>query len=863
MADSVVRLRIDSQEYDAKLKNATSALTRYFDTVRQGGGTLTQLDEGVMDAVKSFGNMETKANSTKSRLNELTHAFTEMSMQYKKLTDEERATPLGAEMSRSLDTLRDRIVSTKSDLDSINQSLGNTTGSGSDAGGMLDALASKFTINIDALKLFDIGLKAAKGALDIAKDAFMSSESNVDEWGRTVASCESLYKSFLNSINTGDISGFLSNIDQIVTAARAAYDELDRLGTMKTIQGPQISAQETENQRLRGMIMTGKFIAPYDGRRVVDSKGQPLVPGQQLTPGQIRYFEGQLTKGMNTLVTLTGNEIKQTGRAIDAVYNRQAKEIGIGLKEFRKGTSSMAEFDKRIKGYERYQKFENAHTSLQKRYNPNTQDYYTVSVRDQTKNPDQQYAKWGVFRVDGEDYNNLVNLIKQRDQQASQSYSMQMQAYRTINRAEGITVRNIMNGGSGGTGRGSGSGKNAPETPAQKAANDVAKAEKGYADTINSAQLKLTEQMIKSEDYDKQVLNGQQKLADAYLAAYNATGDEKYLNSFRETAERVLEMQGVVDANAQAQKDAAEAAKKLAEEEKAAAAQIARMDLYNSYSGAGMSAFIGDRQKALGSAEYGSDEYNDIYSNIVDATTLSNLIKVAIQDGVDLSSTGIDTKALWERIVSGDNIEDADWESLVAKINEKLEEMDLAPIKLDVDTGNVVADANKFDKTWKAAASSIQQVGRAISSIEDPAAKIAGTVAQAIANIALGYAQAQKVAAETEGPWGWIAFAATGLATMLSTISAIHNATGYAEGGIIKGNSYSGDNIPADTFVNAGELVLNRSQQGALAEQLTESNSGGMVAGSPYVTGETIFLGLSNYLRRNGYGELITTRARR
>lgn len=862
MADSVVRLRIDSQEYDAKLKNATSALTRYFDTVRQGGGTLTQLDEGVMDAVKSFGNMETKANSTKSRLSELTHAFTEMSMQYKQLTDEERATPLGAEMSRSLDTLRDRIVSAKSDLDSINQSLNNTTGSGNDAGGMLDALTSKFTINIDALKLFDIGLKAAKGALDVAKDAFMSSESNVDEWGRTIAASESVYKSFLNSINTGDISGFLNNINEIIIAARAAYDELDRLGTMKTIQAPQISGQQTENERLRNMIMTGRYIAPTDGHRVVDSKGQPLVPGQQLTPGQIRYFEGQLTKGMNTLVTLTGNEIKQTGRAIDAVYNRQAKEIGIGLKEFRKGTSSMAEFDKRIEGYNNYVKWDSEQkTKIAK--NGGGQAIFGADL--DSRNPYRQYKQWGVFRVDGEDYNNLVNLIKQRDQQVSQSYSMQGQAYRTINRAEGITVRNIMNGGGGGTGRGGvGGGKNTPETPEQKAANDVAKAEKGYADTINSAQLKLAEQMIKSEDYDKQVLNGQQKLADAYLAAYNATGDEKYLNSFRETAERVLEMQGVVDANAQAQKDAAEAAKQLAEAEKAAAAQIARMDLYNSYSSAGMSAFIGDRQKALGSAEYGSDEYSDIYSNIVDANTLSNLVKVAIQDGVDLASTGIDAKELWERIVSGDNIEDADWESLVAKINEKLEEMDLAPIKLDVDTGNVVADAKKFDKTWKAAASSIQQVGRAISSIEDPAAKIAGTVAQAIANIALGYSQAMTMVKETGGPWGWIAFAATGLATMLSTISAIHNATGYAEGGIIKGNSYSGDNIPADTFVNAGELVLNRSQQGALAGALQEAdNSGGMVAGSPYVTGETIFLGLSNYLRRNGYGELITTRARR
>lgn len=859
MADSVVRLRIDSQEYDAKLKNATSALTRYFDTVRQGGGTLTQLDEGVMDAVKSFGNMETKANSTKSRLNELTHAFTEMSMQYKQLTDEERAAPLGVEMSRSLDTLRDRIVSTKSDLDSINQSLNNTTGSGNDAGGMLDALTSKFTINIDALKLFDIGLKAAKSSLDVAKDAFMSSESNVDEWGRTIAASESVYKSFLNSINTGDISGFLNNINEIIIAARAAYDELDRLGTMKTIQAPQISGQQTENERLRNMIMTGRYIAPTDGHRVVDSKGQPLVPGQQLTPGQIRYFEGQLTKGMNTLVTLTGNEIKQTGRAIDAVYNRQAKEIGIGLKEFRKGTSSMAEFDKRIEGYNNYVKWDSEQkTKIAK--NGGGQTIFGADL--DSRNPYRQYKQWGVFRVDGEDYNNLVNLIKQRDQQVSQSYSMQGQAYRTINRAEGITVRNIMNGGGGGTGRGGGGGGTGKETPAQKAANDVAKAEKGYADTINSAQLKLAEQMIKSEDYDKQVLNGQQKLADAYLAAYNATGDEKYLNSFRETAERVLEMQGVVDANAQAQKDAAEAAKQLAEAEKAAAAQIARMDLYNSYSSAGMSAFIGDRQKALGSAEYGSDEYSDIYSNIVDANTLSNLVKVAIQDGVDLASTGIDTKELWERIVSGDNIEDADWESLVAKINEKLEEMDLAPIKLNVDTGDIVKDANNFDKVWKKAANSVQQVGRAISLIEDPAAKVMGTIAQAVASIALGAAEAIRNYKSSGLGWDWVAFAASATATMISTISAVHNATGYAEGGIIKGNSYSGDNIPADTFVNAGELVLNRSQQGALAEQLTESGGGGMIAGSPYVTGETIFLGLNNYLRRNGYGELITTRAR-
>lgn len=41
----------------------------------------------------------------------------------------------------------------------------------------------------------------------------------------------------------------------------------------------------------------------------------------------------------------------------------------------------------------------------------------------------------------------------------------------------------------------------------------------------------------------------------------------------------------------------------------------------------------------------------------------------------------------------------------------------------------------------------------------------------------------------------------------------------YANGGIVPGKSYSGDNVPA--YVNSGELILNRAQQGNLARQLT------------------------------------------
>ena len=284
-------------------------------------------------------------------------------------------------------------------------------------------------------------------ALKVAKDAFGASERSVDEWGRTMESCKSLYEGFLHALNTGDISGYLSNINEIVSAARRAYDEMDRLGTMRTIQAPRVSAQQTENDRIRSMIMTGRYIAPTDGRRAA------MANGTLLTPAQIKTLERQLQNGMNNMVKLVGNEVKQAGRAIDAVYIRQAQELNMGVKEFRKGTSSMAEFDKRMAGYDRYVEWDKqARIEFAKQGGRG-------GVNFDKSNPYAQYKSWGVFRVDGEKFNNLVQLIQQRDQQASQLYATTAQSFKAINRAEGITVSKIMKGGGGGKGgRGGGGG---------------------------------------------------------------------------------------------------------------------------------------------------------------------------------------------------------------------------------------------------------------------------------------------------------------------------------------------------------------------------------------------------------------------
>jgi hypothetical protein len=176
--------------------------------------------------------------------------------------------------------------------------------------------------------------------------------------------------------------------------------------------------------------------------------------------------------------------------------------------------------------------------------------------------------------------------------------------------------------------------------------------------------------------------------------------------------------------------------------------------------------------------------------------------------------------------------------------------------------GTFKGDGKSTAKEWGGAAQAINAVGSAMSSIEDPAAKVMGTIAQAIATIALTYAKSLE---GTFTPWDWIAAAASGAATMISVISSIHSATGYANGGIVKGNSYSGDNIPAMidggaggfAGLNAGEIVLNKAAQGNLASQLQGAGFGGVnMVGE--ISGEAIKIVLNRHLKRTGQGEIVT-----
>ena len=160
--------------------------------------------------------------------------------------------------------------------------------------------------------------------------------------------------------------------------------------------------------------------------------------------------------------------------------------------------------------------------------------------------------------------------------------------------------------------------------------------------------------------------------------------------------------------------------------------------------------------------------------------------------------------------------------------------------------------ANESKTSFQGAAAAVSAMGNALGSIKDPGVQIMGMIGQAIASIALGFAQASAQEGKG-GVWYWIAATAAGLATMIATISSIHSATGYAQGGIVQGNSYSGDNLYGgpDAMVNAGELVLTKAQQSTLASQLQGNGLQNMNL-SGRIKGTDIILSIDRSLKLEG-----------
>lgn len=157
MADFIARLKVDSKEYDSKIDRARSGLLHLEESLREAGKDFRQADSAQVKFVQDLGKMETVSRTARGQMNELKTAFTDLSVQYKRMSDLERQSPIGKAMAQSLGQLKGRIATLRTDLAGVEKQLGGMSG-GSALSGIGASIGSAF-------KMFGPAALAAGGVM--------------------------------------------------------------------------------------------------------------------------------------------------------------------------------------------------------------------------------------------------------------------------------------------------------------------------------------------------------------------------------------------------------------------------------------------------------------------------------------------------------------------------------------------------------------------------------------------------------------------------------------------------------------------------------------------------------------------------
>lgn len=363
--------------------------------------------------------------------------------------------------------------------------------------------------------------------------------------------------------------------------------------------------------------------------------------------------------------------------------------------------------------------------------------------------------------------------------------------------------------------------KEVVDTAAKRASERVAKA----LHKFEVEMVKITEEfrqgVIEGPTALRNIMSAKERVYTAYADAFEMTGDEQYKDGMTEWIQKTSESA----AKLSTLNDAIEAMRDAARE--------AARELQN--------------RKAI------------------DNRTLNSLMGVARKNNIayeDVGLTGIKTQ-----INSADyfDITNDQWMDIEAKLNEKLAELNLDPIKIDFETGTIQQLSTEMKDVNSAldyAAQAVGSVGSALAGLEDPAAKVLGLIAQGIASVVAGMGMAIMQKGKDIEPWSWIAFSAAAVSTMIATVAAIKQVTAECHAGgdfAGKGSRFSTmmrpigtDTIPA--MLSPGELVLNKSQQSNLASSLKAAPALADLHLETTIEAERIRIMLNNNNRRRGRG---------
>lgn len=983
MADALVKLKVESQEYENKIQRAAKGIQRLEEATRKSGKTMADATQKEVEFVRSLGRMETVSTTTRGKLAELKTAFTDLSMQYQRLSNMEKSSPIGRAMSSSIQQLQGRIRTLNTDLANVNRQM-----SGGLGGQFAQGLSSAFTSFGPAMMTMTAVMGTINGLKKVIGDT-VQTNMQFEQSSAVLASVLGTTRDQVTALTTQakklgattqytaiQITELQTNLARLgftqqeimnsTTAVQALATATGAdLGEAANLAGAALRAfgmDSSEMERVASVlaVSTTKSALSFEKLATAVPIVSPVAKQFGFTIEDVVTLLGKLSDaGFDASMAATAtrniflNMANGSGKLAQALGRpiRSIEDLAPALVELRNKGIDLAEMleltDKRsVAAFATF--IESAETMNALKTSITDCSDALQGMVDEQLNTLQgsvtiMKSAWEGLMLTFEESNGTIKSVvdgltelltawtnwrnrRQGGDAAISSYELGGDAdaatqYIEEKRGQGVTDEGII-----------------AQAEAEKAAMEK------EIETLMKLEALYAEYAQFREGYKYPTWEGQQKLQeyqDKFTALGVAWTDDARQQNLQNIAGKrdQINTLGLVVSNLtpasvatpaggeggngggaikllkaqyqQQEKEQIAALDRMAMNEEEYEAQVYEIkktwmqkiaDLYDEgtveraradaalsqldiqyqatqmrlankqtkhdrkyqtitgpsgYSEEGIAATRQQIQNSMKGLQMNSGEYIIAANTLVDLNTFENLLKTATAHGLQFDPAQLE--ALYETIDANAfeldvDVPDSAWTSLVEEINAKLQELGLPPIKLDVTTGNIsnITDtAKKTEKAWGAAANAISAIGGALQQIEDPSAKVAGIIMQAVANIALGFATATTQAA-AGGPFAWIAATVAGIANMISAVTAIKQVTSagkFADGGLVGGNSYSGDNLTAS--VNSGELILNRAQQNTIASQLQGGAAQNMRL-EALISGESLRMVLANNASRRG-----------
>lgn len=914
MADVITRLKIDSKEYDSKIKRAESGLLSLENSLKKAGKDFTQADKSAVQFARDLGKMETVSRSARGKVGELSTAFIDLSSQYKRLTDAEKQSPFGKAMAKSLDELKQRVRAAKSELDQFQGELNNTTRKGGNLGGMIDGIAGRFGMSSQMFTAAGAAVAGAGLAFKLAGDNirtalnFEKSMSMLSSLtGKTGQDLETLKE---YAIELGSTSTLTAS--QVADAFRLIGSQqpqlLESSEALKEVTKNAITLSEAAGIELATAAQTLSVSVNQMGGDSANAARfvNVLAAASQKGAGDIAWLGEAITKS-GTTAKAVGTSYEELVANLEqlAKAGYDASTAGTALRSIIMNLEKKAsnEFKPSIVGLT--QAFENlgkANLSLTE-YQEMAGKMFAAQAKalaeaaGEAKNMKEQItgtniaeeqAKTNTDNLDGalkglsSAWEGLNLHINSSNGTLKTFIDWCASAIRTVDSLATAAGRAQLAmkalGGSGKVDKQISylGGSNYKDTVYHNTVanynKDILKVQKELDKLPSGSAFNLIPAISAKRKTLQAAVDALVKQRDDYITRAKQVISGKQPAKVEVPVEMEPTSGGGGGKGGKGKKTGGKTgvANVVTEEQQISKTIQALTTEYISASDERKAAIrseiatLQERQKVI--QQMKDEALGKVYTPVTDVSKPAQ--GMSVMGGMDLSVPIISVMSPLESM----NKELERTQELMKKAASPeewallAEHLDEVKNRVEDFKGNNAAkkqakDAQEMLRSWQAAAGAVSSVGGALQQIEDPTAKILGIIAQAVANVALGFAQATAAPATTSaGVFGWIAAAVAGTATMISTIAAIKSATSanFAQGGIVPGSSYSGDNIRA-YGLNSGELILSMAQQNTIADRLTSSPMDNLNL-SATIDAEQIRLVLNNRGRRTGRGEYVQTK---